>query len=388
MAEITPETFKDFDESKFSFAGETKPDASKAEDVIDDAPNGDDPGSEGKPGEEGDNGTNTKDALPDAADTTKKEDEGEEEAQELTPEEIEPLIEQYFEGKVKSFGEINNLLIENERLKQELENKELTFPSDRAKVLYDFAVKADGYELDTARNYLHILSLDLSKIDAKQKQYEAFKLERPDLTPEKARTIFDAKYENLYGEDFSNDPLLQDEHELATRKAEATLKKAQEDFNNAKGNSNEPAEDIELKDAVAKFQTGVEKELSDFGGITMSYEGSDSPLNFDLYPEEEAKFMEIAKNPSLMAQELVEECLDPKTNTIDNQRYLSELYVMRNAQKLIQESFKHGLKLGELAVINGKLKNAHPGKDTTGSSAPPAAKKSFAEAMIEAVGSK
>jgi hypothetical protein len=396
---INENTFKDFDDSKFSLPGEKKDDASKNTDTKADEStlnlDEDDDAAKGGAGEEGqdDQGDAGKQGLDNSDESQEKEKDndeaGKEDTQELTPEEIEPLIEQYFEGKIKGFDGIKNLLSENERLSKELENKELTFPSERAKALYEFAVKADGYELDTARNYLHILSLDLTKLDAKEKQYEAFKLERPDLAPEKARKIFDAKYEKLYGEGFEEDAVLQDEHELATRKAEATLKKAQEDFNNAKGKSQEPADDVELNNAIAKFQTDVEKEFGDFGGIQMSYDGSDSPLNFDLSPQEEQEFLKIAKNPSLLAQELVESCIDPKTKAVDYQQFLTELYIRRNAHKLIQESQKHGFKLGELSVINGRLKNSQgDGKNKGGGNAPPATKKSFEEAFADAVGGK
>jgi len=392
---IDVNTFQNFDESKFSIPGEPGAVAPKNVDTKADAgtpnPDADDQGADdGQGGDAGDQGSQGGEGTDDTIDPNKDKSEGgEEEAQELTPEEIEPLIEQYFEGRVKSFEEINNLFSENARLKQELENKELTFPSERAKALYEFAVKADGYELDTARNYLHILSLDLSKLDAKEKQYEAFKLERPDLTPEKARIIFEAKYDKLYGEGLENNALLQDDHELATRKAEATLKKAQEDFNNAKGKSNEPAEDVELNNAIAKFQSDVEKEFSGFGGITMSYEGSDAPLIFELSPQEEQEFLNIAKNPSLLAQELVESCIDPKTKAVNYQQFLTEVYIRRNAHKLIQESQKHGFKLGELSVINKGLKNSQKdGKTAAGASAPAGAKKSFVDAFAEAVGGK
>lgn len=395
---INENTFKDFDESKFSLPGEKKdvaPTDNKASaktdddtsDLDDDAAS--DSGDDGQE-DKGDAGKKGADYSDEVKNENKEENNGgEEDTQELTPEEIEPLIEQYFEGKIKGFDGIKNLLSENERLSKELENKELTFPSERAKALYEFAVKADGYELDTARNYLHILSLDLTKLDAKEKQYEAFKLERPDLSPEKARKIFDAKYDKLYGQGFEEDAVLQDEHELATRKAEATLKKAQEDFNNAKGKSEEPAEDVELNNAIARFQTDVEKEFGDFGGIQMSYEGSDSPLSFDLSPQEEQEFLKIAKNPSLLAQELVESCIDPKTKAVNYQQFLTELYIRRNAHKLIQESQKHGFKLGELSVINKDLKNSQKdGKNKGGGNAPPGANKSFEEAFAEAVGVK
>jgi hypothetical protein len=216
----------------------------------------------------------------------------------------------------KTYGEQVNGL--NKQI-EELNKRELQFPNDKAKEIYQFALKFPGNELAAARNLLNLSGIDLEKADSKQLQFEAFVLQHPSYPREEAKAIFEAKYEKTYGDGtgLSSDVLLKFEHDQATIAARQSIAAAVKNFNEAKlpeptQQQQQPAGPTpEQIDAVKR---GVDSGLKDFKGSTINlpeYKTKEgvvvpaSALNLELKPEEATKFRDYLENPESFLRDVI-----------------------------------------------------------------------------------
>jgi hypothetical protein len=292
---------------------------------------------------------------------------------------VDRYLSESTQGRVKSPNEISSLLQENESLKAQLKNRALEFPSEQAKKVYEFAIKPEfnGNELGAARQYLHLVSLDLTKLSPKEKQFEAYVLSRPDLSRENAAKIFDERYNRRFGE-MENDMVLQDDHGVETRTAEQKILDYQKDFEKA-AQSAKPAQQPEVD--VQAIERDVNTALSDFDGIEMQFgDGTDETVQLPMNAEEVSAFRDILVNPIKLLDQVVQDCT--VNGKFDMETYQRTMYKLQNVDRAIDEAYRAGLNNGQLKLIQERKNTTIP-KGNGGDQVAP--KKSFAQTMADAV---
>lgn len=282
-------------------------------------------------------------------------------------------------GKIDSPARILEVLNENEALKVQLQNKELIFPSERAKKVYDFAIKIDGSELNAASQYLRVQQLDLKTMSAKDKQLEAFVLSRPDKTREGAVAIFEKKYEQDFGTMTDEDILLKDTHDVKTREAEKEILKHQTEWE--KSQSAQPAGQQPTVDVKA-ITASVEQAVSDFGGLEMRFgEGDEDVARLPLNESEAQSFKEVLVDPTRLLNRITEQCV--VNGKFDWNMYANTMYKLMYADQAIAEARDNGIQVGQLKLVRERKNTVIP-KTENKQQAPPA-KKTFAQTMADAV---
>lgn len=320
--------------------------------------------------------------------------EGEPEKQSYTQQEfqesVNKMIATVTKSGAKTLADIPKILTEKENkiseLTKALGNKEIEFPNERAKLLYNYSVKAAGFETQAAKQYLHVAGLGpIKDLSDKGAQFESFCLSRPDLSREKAQVIFDKKYETTYT-DLENDVLQQDNHGTATREAKEKLSKMQEDFDKSevKSKSEQPADesiDPKISEAIHKQ---VDEAFDGFEGMTVPIgEGSDDKVSLKLNEEEVSKFKEFVKKPYDIIDTIADECLDDNGN-LDVEKWMYELLTIFKRHTLATEANKLGRTLGQVGLIKGK-KSADKRKAEGDGSGARGKKLSFEETFVKAV---
>lgn len=373
--------FSNPDASKIKFAGESDSD------------------EENKPVEE-----TIKEKTTDAAATTEsgkeetieeKKGENDSETDDSTGGKIEYTYEEFTEsvgtmvskisnGAIKSLDEIPSILEENTRLKGELEKpKEIPFPNEKAKLVYEYAMKAVGLEPQAAGQYIHIMQLEADKLSDKDAQFEAFHLTRPDLSRSKAEDIFNRKYEQKFA-DLETDLLQRDDHEVATREAKEKIKSMQKGYSEAKSEQPGAEEsEVDSKQTEAIYKA-FDEITSDFEGVSIQYgDLPEETLNVKLSAEEVSEFNSYLKEPLKLIQKIIADC--SKDGVLDPEAYTSEMFAVFKRHEARQESFNLGKTAGQLKTIK-EAKNA--GKKEEKGEAATKTKKSFEETMVEAMATK
>lgn len=303
---------------------------------------------------------------------------------EITEDQVINVLNKNHGVNIRNLGDVKSVFEENKKLKIDLENKELTFPTPQAKALYDFAVRFPGNELTAAQNYLQNMSIDIDKADPKGLQFEAFLLSKPNLDRKRGETIFNAMYEKKFGEGFETDPLLSFEHEEATREAKDAILKARESFPKQAVSSKPGDGQIDPKQIEA-VTSGIGKVMEEFDGITIAFDDSkEGSLDFGLPPEEVANFKEALLNPQGFFDQLLSECTDEKGN-LDYSKYASEMYEVLNRKQMIAKAQSHGFERGKLTQLQ-ELKNTRKEEDNpAGGSGGAGVKKTKMDAWVDAM---
>lgn len=282
-------------------------------------------------------------------------------------------------GRITTQDHISNILKENDTLKEQLKNKELEFPSERAKKLYEFAVKNDGNELAAAGQYLRVQSLDLATLSPKEKQFEAFVLKRADLTREEAKEIFDARYSREFA-DVENDIEKKDEHKVRTMEAEKTILAMQEEFKKAPERTVRAPEQISAED-LENVTIGVDQSLSDFGGIVMQFgESPEDQVKVPMQAADVAAFREAMINPNKFLERIMENSVvDGK---FSKEAYRDNMFRLWNLDRIVTEIGASRFTAGQVAIVKDRKNSVAP-KGTTGTTAP--SKETYAQAFGKAV---
>ncbi len=305
---------------------------------------------------------------------------------EYTEEDFHEDVNQYLQnstnGAVKNPQDIANLLAENKKLKADLAHKEPDFPNEKAKKVYELAVAASGLELEKARQLFHVMSLDLSTMTPKEKQFEAFHLERPKLSREEAYKRFEAIYQQSY-DDLENNIVQTDKHELATQEAEKklgeTLKGVQE---TVKQGSKPESNGQPTPEQVAEVEQQLTSALSNFGGVALNFDDSRyGKLQIPMDQGKAQQFMEILKNPQLLVDEIADRARD-NSGKLDINAFIREMFLVFERDTIDQKQREHLMKLGKIEEIRDR-KNA-PKKDLTEQQSTPV-KKTFTQSFAEAV---
>ena len=311
-----------------------------------------------------DTATNSED--PDSASKEEEKDNGDEKP--LKEEKSEPTVDveaqikERLDDRVESLDAIPSLLDELDQLREASKKEpELVFPTDRAKKAYEFLISNEGEFKELSTQIHHVLALgDPTKMDDKRVQLEAFKLERKDLTTDKAETLFNARYEKLYGEMEEDDVLLQDEHGQQTKSAIDTIRKMQDSVNVKENAEQEEAEDQKVKDSIDVAKT-VDKTLQGYKGIDYAF-GEDGEDKLTISPEDDVfKSKEDAKsfseqlkdgmvNPASIIENAIEGMKD-KDGNLDWNAYADFVMGIMAPDKIRQKLYDQGLAAGQASKL-------------------------------------
>lgn len=369
MSEIN----RNFDPSKLNVGGD---DGALAEPPVEDpeesTPDGsEDPdGSGGDPTKDGDGSSDVDDnedgeptAEPGEGDDPPEGDEegggpsGSEDGS-VTEEDINSYLQENYNIGISG---VEKLQRDNQSLREQLDNKVIEFPNEQAKKIFEYATKFSGMELSAAKNYIHIQSLagSLESLSDKEKQFEAFALERTDLPRDKARRIFNERYERQFGnlQEDEDDVVLKDDHDIATKRAEDKIREMHAEFERAKseqsGNDNASS-----KEDLENFSQNVVSATEDFGGIEIQF-GKDNSLNFSLPEGKKEEFLEILSDPNKFYQTITADCIDQEGN-FDYKQFAIEMFEIVYRKDLFKEVDMNGFNRGQKRIIKDKLKNANP----------------------------
>lgn len=369
MTEIT----KGFDPSKFSLGGDGE--AGVAE------PTTEAPDDESAPetNESGNEPAEDEEPLTDEADLEEGSEEPSEDTDEQEPSVDDPEEEPNEGGEdpaiteedINSYlqdnhnigiSDIERLQNDNRSLKKQLENKEPEFPNEQAKKIFEYATKFSGMELAAAKNYIHIQSLaeSLDSLSDKEKQFEAFALKRNELTRDKARAIFNERYEKQFGslEDNDDDIVLKDDHDIATREAEQTIRAMHTEFEKAKSEQPGATENASSKEDLEKFSQNVANATEDFGGVEIQF-GKDNSLNFSMPEGKKEEFLEVLSDPNKFYETITADCIDEEGN-FDYKQFAIEMFQIVYRKELFKEVEMNGFNRGQKRIIKDKLKNTNP----------------------------
>jgi hypothetical protein len=272
--------------------------------------------------------------------------------------------------QISSFDDYKNVLSERDTLKSEVEKlakKELEFPNEKAKAIYEFALKHQGNEVAAARNYLNLVELDLTKTDAKTLQFEAFATKHPQLPREEAKAIFEEQYQLDYGDgDFEGKALLKFRHDNATNEAKLAIEQAVKSYKEAK--TEEPKNAGPSQEDIQRVTQGVETALREFKGADISLgeyktkTGQTVPatkLNVAIKPEEAAKLKQYMADPQLFFDDLLETVKGP--NGLDWNSYANKVYQLMHPEKVYSDIHSQGVEQGLLLMINTLKNNKREG---------------------------
>lgn len=316
--------------------------------------------------------------------------EGTQEPGEYTEEDFHSDVNSYLEtatsGAVKSPEDINKLIADNKDLKVKLQHKEPDFPSEQAKKVYDLAVMASGMEVDKARQLFHVISLDLSTMTPKEKQFEAFCLERPKVSREEARKRFEAVYDKKFS-DLENDVVQLDDHEIATHDAENKIKELQKSLSEPVKQGGKQAEQGQQQQFTAaqeaEIETRLQSSLEGFAGVRFKFDDSKyGALEVPMDQGKAKEFMEFMKNPQLAIQNRIAERSKDANGNFNYDAYVREAFTWFFRDNIDQLTQNHLINLGKLSKIQ-EQKNT-PKKDLTETQTTPV-QKTFKQTMIEAV---
>lgn len=285
-------------------------------------------------------------------------------------------------GAVKGVQDITRLIEENRTLKAQLQHKEPDFPSPAAKQVYELAVLASGAEVSTARQLFHVMSLDLSKMTPKEKQFEAFHLDRPNLTREEALKRFEAAYETSYS-DLENNLVQLDAHEMATSNAETKLKEKMSKLQETvKQSGQSQAEQGPTPEQLRETETQLQAALAEFGGVSLKFDDSQyGKLDIPMDQGKAQQFMDILREPYKLIDQIADSCRD-QAGKLDLNAFVREMYLLFDRDRISQEERDHLMKLGKITQIQ-EQKNT-PKKDLKEEITTPV-KKSFQETMAGAI---
>lgn len=266
------------------------------------------------------------------------------------------------------------------------ERPQIEFPNDEAKQIYEFALKFPGMGMPAARNFLHVQSLDVNKLDPKEVQFEAFALKKPHWTREQARSYFEEKFERDYGSgQLDTSSMAKLDYEDATRAAREELIKVQQDFAAAKpsqqaGEQQTPQLSPEQQ---AQLQRQVEEVTKGFGGVRYQFIENDanSTVNIQMEKAELQKFQRYLMDPSEFLRDLAAECTE--NGVFSQAKYRDAMFEFVNRKKIRDQVFNQGKVYGEVTFVKERKNTAAP-KAPNGAP-PPARPQTFQEAMRAAV---
>lgn len=281
------------------------------------------------------------------------------------PETVEPTLaerlSQLSGGKITDEDSLKSLLEEHEQLKAP---KEPIWKNDKQKLIYEYATKFDGNEVQAMKQYLEVQSLDVEKLDARETLFQQYRLspDNADLTSEEARKLFDleyeAKYERMKDEEDPQSALIKRQHDKEVLKAKQSIAQMQAEYAKA----SEPPVVEEQPKVDPEVAASVERVVKNFKGVELKLEGAD-PYLIGIDKSEIEGLKSTALDPAKMFNEAVPKMVDEK-GEFSMQTYVSRLALATRVLHEGPESIVKGFyNHAKLAVEKG-LKNIEKPENT------------------------
>ena len=258
-----------------------------------------------------------------------KEKEEEEEEVEVTEEQVNEILEAKFGEKygVKSEEDLATILSESEELLDEVaslrqEVKELkekptgpVFKSKTQEAVYNALKDYDPERLpDGIHMVAGLINMDLEKTDPKLILEQAFIMEHPELSLDRARKKFQRKFEETYTisnpDDLEPAELkekkedLESDLEIAAAKAKKFIKEKQAEFKVKSENKIETEEvPKEVQEGIASHTREFEEHVSGIDELTVADDDNDKyPFHYKFSKEQMGRIKKVVgdhlKNPS------------------------------------------------------------------------------------------
>lgn len=280
---------------------------------------------------------------------------------------------------LSKLDDIKKYIEENQTYKQQVEvlsKKEIEFPNERAKALYEFATKHNGNELGAAQGYLNAVSLDLDKADPKTIQFEAFALKNPQYSREHAKATFEELYAEEYGDGNLEGKLaLSHKHFAATQSSREAIQQAVKSYREAPVNET-PKPTGPTPEQLEAVHKGIDGALKVFKGATVNLgeyklkSGQTIPqgqLTVARNPVEDARFSEYLRDPNVFFGDVLQKVTTP--NGVNWDAYSDTMYQIIYRDQINAASHAQGVEQGYLAALEF-IKNSAPSKDPEGGKEP------------------
>lgn len=291
-------------------------------------------------------------------------------------------------GKITKPEDALSLVDEVSNLRTQLaERPKIEFPNDQARQIYEFTQKFPGLEMAAAKNLLHIQTLPIDKLEAKDAQFEAFALKKPNWTREQAREYFEEKYEKAYGGGvLETSRMAQLDHDEETAQARVELAKMQQEFAAAKPSQQAGGQQSYqlTPEQQAEIQRNVQEVTKDFVGVPYQFVPNDpnSIVNVQMDKSRLQRLQDYLTDPGEFLKDLYEEC---KVNGTFSQAKLRDaMFEFMNRKQLREQVFNQGKVYGEITIIKDRKNTAVP-KTSTDTPAPVQPPASYKEAFRSAV---
>jgi len=330
--------------------------------------------------------------------TEGSEAEGETATEETTEEEKpdpDAILKEVSNGQIESAAALSELLQEKQRLQEELKKpREPEFASDRAKQAYDYLQKHSGEFEELTREAHRVLSIDPEGMNDKELQFEAFALQRKDLSRGDAQRVFELKFDKLFGE-LEDDPdnvILNDELKVNSIEAKAAITKAQETLQSElapkeagesddKSQEDQAATDQLTPEQIEKVQQDVKTSLNGYDGlhVKLGKEGKEV-VNIALNDGQIETLNDAMTNPAELVDAAIAQ-FGSSDGTFNYDGYRDFITSFIHHDRIVQESFNQGINTGKKMALDGakNLETKDP-PATTESKAEP----SFTDAFVGA----
>jgi hypothetical protein len=275
-------------------------------------------------------------------------------------------IEQLSNGELSSREDFEFLLEDYNRVVEELESvkskpSEPEFPNERAKKAYEFLMEHKGDFNQGIKKYHEVMALDVESLakDPKEIQFEAFALQRDDLPRDKARQLFEAKYDRTYDE--LHDPmiedkdiLLQDDHDQETRKAIDYINSLQEKYKSesaeeTSGQQQEQGPTPEQEEALKETERGITKALDGYQGLQFNFGDGESDvdnLNFFTDTDSIEEIKKAAMNPTEWWNSTIQS-FQGENGEHDYEGYVNFVASLVLMPEIMKASFNQGVTAGK-----------------------------------------
>ena len=383
-------------DEKVETEGENVEDSSQAEDMN----KGEETESEANTGESEETGDSDSESQEGDESEKSESDEGTTEDKEDEDDEaIHPddFIHEITEGKIDSTERLSELLEEHQRLQEELKKpREPEFANDRAKAAYEYLQKHQGEFADLTKEAHRVLSIEPEGMSDRELQFEAFALQRKDLSRGEAQAVFDLKFEKLFGE-LEDDPdnvILKDELKVASIEAKAKITEAQEtlqselapkEADSTKSESKEEegkATEEVTPEQIEEVQKAVDTSLNGYDKlqVNLGKEGKEV-VNIALDNGQIDALNDAMTNPAALLDSAIAQ-FGSKDGSFDYGAYRDFMTKFIHHERIVQESYNQGINVGKKLALDG-AKNLQ----TKTTETPAADKKEpgFFDAFAEAV---
>lgn len=356
-----------------------------------------------KEGEKAESETNTGESDETGEQQTESEEgsetEGETETDKGTTEEDKPdpdaILKEVSNGQIESAAALSELLEEKQRLEVELKKpREPEFASDRAKQAYEYLQNHSGEFEELTKEAHRVLSIDPEGMNDKELQFEAFALQRKDLTRADAQRVFELKFDKLFGE-LEDDPdnvILNDELKVHSIEAKAAITKAQETLQSElapkeAGESDDKSQEDQATtqqltpEQIEKVQQDVKTSLNGYDGlhVKLGKEGKEV-VNIALDTGQIETLNEAMTNPAELVDAAIAQFGSPD-GTFNYDGYRDFITRFIHHERIVQESYNQGINAGKKMALDGaknlETKDPPPTQDKK-------AEPSFADAFIGA----